>query len=118
MSNNDRIQISGRVVDDATVGPIPKTKPKQYGLTVTVAPEQGLPYVATQPLGEGRAAEFAARCKARLMRSGAMVRIYASHLQVRREDGQKVLRVEAVTDIQPFDQPAARFEAEPITTEA
>lgn len=117
MSNKDRIQIDGRVLHDATVGLIPKSKPKQYGLTVTVAPEHGLPYVATEPIKGGQAAEFAARSKARLMRSGAMVRIYASHLQVRREAGQKVLRVEAVTDIQPFDQPAARFEAD-TTTEA
>lgn len=117
MSNKDRIQISGRVLQDATVALIPKSKPRQYGLTVMVAPAQGLPYVATQPLEDGRAAEFAARCKARLMRTGALVHIYASHLQLRREAGQKVLRVEAVTDIQPFDQPATRFEAE-TTTEA
>jgi hypothetical protein len=107
----DRIQIEGRVEEQARVAVVPATEPPAYRLCLTVIPDVGLPYVVSQHLGTDRAAEWAARSKARMLKRGTWVKVFASHLQLRYDHDRHALIVKGITDVMPADMPTAHSKA-------
>lgn len=103
----DRIQIEGKLADQAIVGAIPNTRPAVYRLCMVVVPERGLPYFVSQNLGSNRTAERAARAKQVLLKRGTWVRIFAKTLDITIHHGAQTLFVNGITDVIPMDLPAA-----------
>lgn len=108
----DRIQIEGRLADQAVVGVVANTQPPAYRLSMTVVPDRGLPYIVSQHLGTDRVAEQAARSKQRLLRRGAWVRVFAQHLMLRYDHGAHALMALGVTEVIPMEVPSARHDQE------
>lgn len=104
----DRIQIEGKLADQAMVGAVPNTRPPVYRLSMTVVPDRGLPYFVSQNLGSDATAERAARAKQRLLKRGAWVRVFARTLDLVIDKQGKSLVVHGITDVIPMDMPAAR----------
>lgn len=113
MSTKDRIQIVGQLVDHAQVAMIQGTNPPAFALYLRLQPEKAgsLPYLVAQHLGTDPKAELAGRAKAQLLRRGAWAQVYGTHLRYRADHDVPALRVEGVTDIHPYDQPAMFTEA-------
>lgn len=103
----DRIQIEGKLADQAVVGAVPNTRPQVYRLSMTVVPDRGLPYFVSQNLGSDATAERAARAKQRLLKRGAWVRVFARTLDLAVDKQGKALVVNGITDVIPMDMPAA-----------
>ncbi len=109
--SRDAIQIDGQVSQHARVAFRPNTTPPAADLVLQIQPAKGLPYLIALPLGTDPGRHNAAHAKERLLRQGQWVRVYASHLQIRMDHDTQALRVEGVTDVIPFNQPAHHSEA-------
>lgn len=103
----DRIQIEGKLADQAMVGAVPNTRPAVYRLSMVVVPDRGLPYFVSQNLGTDATAERAARAKQRLLKRGTWVRVFARALDLTVDQGAKTLIVNGITDVIPMDLPPA-----------
>lgn len=108
--SQDAIQIRGQLSEHAQVGYLPNTNPPEATLVIRIQPERGMPYVAVQRLGSDPAAHIAAQAKLHLMRRGTWVCIYARSLQVRQDHDTHALRVDGITSVIPFTNPAIRNE--------
>lgn len=96
-TKDDLIQVTGHIAKDAAILYSPGGK--HACLALEIEPARGLPYLVVQPLGTDPSLHVAARAKARQLRRGALVTVYASHYSLHTEPSRQLLKMEGVQDV-------------------
>ncbi len=94
---DDLIQVTGHIAKDAAILYTPGGK--SACLALEIEPARGLPYLVVQPLGTDPSLHVAARAKARQLRRGALVTVYATHYSLHSEPSRQLLKMEGVQDV-------------------
>lgn len=104
------VRITGTLVDDAVMRVSTGAAPHAVLCMLVQAPG-GLPWLIRHDCGTAASEHIAAAAKARAMRRGALVRVYASGAIPRLDHDTAALRLEGVTDVQLVSPPARAGEA-------
>lgn len=100
----DQLRIAGHLADDAQLLHSTGAQPVAL-LRMRVQPAQGLPYLATVPLGTDVADHMAAEAMLPALRRGAVVSVAARALSLRTDHGHAALRLEQPHSVVVFSNP-------------
>lgn len=100
----DQLRIAGHLADDAQLLHSTGAQPVAL-LRMRVQPAQGLPYLATVPLGTDVADHMAAEAMLPALRRGAVVSVAGRALSLRTDHGHAALRLEQPHSVVVFSNP-------------
>lgn len=101
----DELRVRGTLYEDAKFTVQPGIEPVGH-LSFEIHPSIGLPYRVHQSVGTDPSAHIAASAKARTLRRGTAVQVYAKGLRSQTDHGVAALVLMGVTGVYPVSQPA------------
>ena len=110
----DEIRVTGQLHADACMTCTPETinGPPVAAVFFEIHPAKGMPYIVHQVFGPEPSAHIAADAKARTLKRGTAVRVFAQGLRAQSDHGYACLHLMKVTDVLPLStNPAAYTEA-------
>ena len=110
----DEIRVTGQLHADACMTCTPETAsgPPIAAVTFEVHPAKGMPYMVYQVFGPAPSAHIAAAAKARTLRRGTAVQVFAKGLRAQSDHGYACLHLMDVTHVLPLStNPATHTEA-------
>lgn len=114
----DEIRVTGRLHEDARMTCTPETAsaPPVAVITFQLHPAKGMPYLVQQVLGSDPSSHIVAAAKARTLKRGAAVQVFAKGLRARTDHGIAALQLMEVTHVFPLSTNQATH-TEATTTE-
>jgi len=95
-----QIRVTGMLTQDAQLRRTPGAQSHAL-LFLSIAQSEGLPYEVRHDCGTEPAAIIAAESKARILKRGAIVTVYATGIAQRMDHAHAVLSLRGVTDVIP-----------------
>ena len=114
----DEIRVTGKLHEDAHMACTPETAsaPPVAVISFELHPAKGLPYLVRQVLGSDPSAHIVAAAKARTLKRGTGVQVFAKGLSARSDHGIAALHLLDVTHVFPLSTNLAAH-TEATTTE-